>query len=333
MVKVALVINERTVTSIPLLIASWFEKSTKVNVEVIVISRHHSIMEKVKTLLSLRAYDVVHTNQNYSAFWVSVFLFYNLIKTRKIKALHTLHSNLSGFNFAQKVFFYVIVWPLRSGIIVNSYASLHSIGSSKVRAKTKVILHAVDFTNDVAVRTIGKGPLKLIMASRLVAIKNHYVVLRAMTILEKMDVDCNLTICGKGLQKDAILGFIKQHKLEGRVVLAGELSRNEVLHHMTKSHFMITSSFSEGFGVATIEGMSRGCLPICSDIPVNREIVGMDSVFFDPNSPYDLAMTIKYFLDNTHIYDRKASDLAGLCRKFSKLSCIESYEKLYVSLG
>ncbi len=333
MVRVAIIINERTVTSIPIMIASWFEKSEKLQIDVIEISREFSLAKKVKILCSLQNYDAIHTNQNYSALWVSCFCAFCSITARKTTTIHTLHTNFYAFNLLQKVFFCVLVYPFRKVIVVNSNSTLSSIPFSKIQSEAVIIPHAVDKPIYSVERDINKRPVKLLLVGRLVPVKNFNIVLQALPFFKQMNVDVSLTICGKGPVKKDLVKLVEDYELEKNVVFTGELPRKSVESLMRQHHFLIVPSHNEGFGVATIEAMFNGCLPICSDIAINNEVVGLNEVFFDQHSSRDLFETIKYFLDNPSKYNKQLLNLVEVAQKYKKSACVESYEKLYKIAG
>ena len=333
MIRVAIIINERTVTSIPMMVASWFEKNENFKVDVIEISRECSLAKKVKTLHSLQNYDVIHTNQNYSAMWVSLFYIFCLITDKKTTLIHTLHTNFHAFNRLQKAFFCVLVYFFRKVIVVNSFSTLHSIPFSKIRSEAVIIPHAVDKPVYNVARDINKRPVKLLLVGRLVPVKNYSIVLRALPLFKQMNVDVNLTICGKGPEKKRLVKLVEDYDLEKSVVFTGELPRKRIESLMKQHHFLMVPSHNEGFGVATIEAMFNGCLPICSDIAINNEVVGLEGIFFDQHSPRDLFETIKYFVDNPSKYDKTVLGLTKVTQKYKKSTCVESYEKLYKTAG
>lgn len=60
---------------------------------------------------------------------------------------------------------------------------------------------------------------------------------------------------------------------------------------------LVFPSRMEGFGLPALEAMSFGCPVVCSDIPVFHELLGDEAVYFDPQSPDDLAQKLKGVID------------------------------------
>ena len=57
----------------------------------------------------------------------------------------------------------------------------------------------------------------------------------------------------------------------------------------SRADFIISASEAEGFGLTPLEGMFFGCIPIVSNIPQHREIMGTNALYFDV---YEKSLTI-----------------------------------------
>lgn len=67
-----------------------------------------------------------------------------------------------------------------------------------------------------------------------------------------------------------------------------ELYRNAVA--------LIFPSFEEGFGIPLLEAVSVDLPVLCSDIPIFREIMGDQAIYFDPTSDVDFRAVLDRFL-------------------------------------
>ena len=52
-------------------------------------------------------------------------------------------------------------------------------------------------------------------------------------------------------------------------------------------------SLMEGFGLTALEPISYGKVPVVSDIPIFKEVLGEAALYFDPNDPKQMATTLK----------------------------------------
>src|SRR3972149_8659182 len=111
-----------------------------------------------------------------------------------------------------------------------------------------------------------------------------------------------LKIIGDGSLKKDIEEFIIKHKLEN-VKICGYLPWEEVIENIKNSMFLFfTSECYETFGKPVIEAFACGKPIIASRLGVMEEIVedGKTGLFFEPGNPDDLALKIKWMLDNTN---------------------------------
>jgi glycosyltransferase involved in cell wall biosynthesis len=123
-----------------------------------------------------------------------------------------------------------------------------------------------------------------------------------------------VTVLSDEPYKNAILCVKAFRKLEGRsnILIVGRMDapkyvgdegapnihftgfisdrlKNELI---ANSAGLIFPSFYEGFGIPVLEGALQGVPVLCSSINVFREIVGDNSLYFDPNSEDDLVARV-----------------------------------------
>lgn len=110
----------------------------------------------------------------------------------------------------------------------------------------------------------------VLSVSRLVPIKNHLTTLRAFE-RGRSDGD-NLLFVGEGTEREALESEIAARDLDGKVRLAGLLSREQVYQRMAASDIYVSASFGEGLPIAVLEAMVARCPVVLSDIDPHREI-------------------------------------------------------------
>ena len=106
-----------------------------------------------------------------------------------------------------------------------------------------------------------------------------------------------------GLERDVrFLGWVSAAELEGLYAAArcGALP-----------------TLAEGFGLPVLEAMARGVPVACSDIPVLREVAGVDALFFNPRSEGDIADAILRLLRDGSLADRLRAAGPGRAAHFS----------------
>lgn len=110
--------------------------------------------------------------------------------------------------------------------------------------------------------------LNLVTAGRLHEQKNHQVLFEAVRRQPKL----RLIIAGEGHLRPVYEAYIRQHQLEKRLILLGEIPPAEVTEFISKGDIFVFPSQTEAFGFSLIEAMSIGLPVITSDIESMKEI-------------------------------------------------------------
>ncbi len=122
-------------------------------------------------------------------------------------------------------------------------------------------------------RRIQDGPIGLLFMGRLdPLVKGIFDLVPIMNNLKRLRVPFKLTIAG-GWHKE-LESRIKKHQLESFVSWAGTIPHEECFKLASQNEIFLMTSRKESFGMATIEAMSMGCVPLAYDIPTgSREII------------------------------------------------------------
>jgi glycosyltransferase involved in cell wall biosynthesis len=107
------------------------------------------------------------------------------------------------------------------------------------------------------------GPLTLISVSVLFEGKGIQYSLRALAGL-KLAGHSNWTyiVIGSGPYEHALRNLVGELELDSQVMFAGQLTNGEVLRALSRCHVFLLPSYFEAFGVAHLEAMAMGCVPI-----------------------------------------------------------------------
>ena len=216
----------------------------------------------------------------------------------KIPIICTSHG-LTGLNsniqldylkeFENFLFNYLILYE-KTLIVAVSYgikSSLqfqYQIPSSKIR----VIPNGVDFAQ-FSQRSASKKELRhkyslpenktiLLQVGTLSKLKNHIAILNAIANMDDSDKAKLLyLIVGDGSEKENILKFIIDNKIENNVILFGYVPPGKKLIELYQlSDFFILPSTSEGFPLVFLEALASG-LPIITFM----DIEGVQDIYTD----------------------------------------------------
>jgi glycosyltransferase involved in cell wall biosynthesis len=103
-------------------------------------------------------------------------------------------------------------------------------------------------------------------------------------------VDAELTVIGRVVDEayaGRVRRSIREHSLEDRVEMAGELADEALAARLRSSHVLAVPSRYEGFGIVYLEGMSFGLPAIASRAGGATDVVtdGETGVLVDPDDP------------------------------------------------
>jgi len=173
-----------------------------------------------------------------------------------------------------------------------------------------------------------KKCLKIINIARLTNQKDHLTLLKGIKLASK-EVKLKLLIIGKGEEKNKIVNFINENKLNDKVKLLGYIKNP--LPYIRRSDIFILSSKYEGLPNVLIEAQSQKKIIIASDCPTGpSEILlkGKLGFLFKTEDYNDLFQTIKYVSQNLKIAKKKAALGFKLLRRFDYNTNCEKYYNL-----
>ena len=124
--------------------------------------------------------------------------------------------------------------------------------------------------------------------------KNHALLLDVWEGLPEENRP-HLHIVGHRGWADAdLLARLDTHPLRDVAIFEySGLTDGQVMTLLTGAHGLLFPTLAEGFGYPAAEAARLNVLPICSDLPVLREILGDCGVYLDPLNAYSWMETIK----------------------------------------
>ena len=115
-------------------------------------------------------------------------------------------------------------------------------------------------------------PLRIIAIGRLVEVKNHRMLLEALSEVKSKGTRVRLDIIGEGPLRPLLQSEIHRLHLDEEVRLLG--FRSDVRERLAKGHLFVLPSHSEGCSISLIEAMAAGVLPLVSRAEGNLEVLG-----------------------------------------------------------
>ncbi|MFT3949708.1 MAG: glycosyltransferase family 4 protein [Agriterribacter sp.] len=100
---------------------------------------------------------------------------------------------------------------------------------------------------------------EILFIGRLVTSKGPHIMLAALAPLLQERNDVRIRVIGDGIMKEELLKMAIQLKIEGKVLLSGWLSKNEIDKAIGKCYIVVFPSiYPEAFGIVGIEAMMQG---------------------------------------------------------------------------
>lgn len=283
--------------------------------------------ENIPNFLNLYKVKNIHDNKIFSSKFEKLKFHFNLLKEYKnlfknadiVHIVGDLHDVI--LIVLLKMFFnYKIVLSLHGGVTTKqSYKILAIIfyhfvdklymTSQKVsnqlyyinNSKKIIITSGINY-NKIPKKTIVDFNYKLISVGRLHKVKSYDDLIRSLQYLDKK---YTLTIIGDGPEYEKLVSLAKDLRLESRVFLLGEKTREEIYKLLIEHDIFVLSSIKlkgqeEGTPTAMMEAMGAG-LPI-----VSTDTGGVTNLLQEypeecivpQKSPEKLANAIKFVAEN-----------------------------------
>lgn len=125
--------------------------------------------------------------------------------------------------------------------------------------------------------------------------KNHEIVLKALERCVLIDSSIKVVLTGKPYDNQGlphmkrIRRLLELPSIKNNVVLTGLMDRSEQIALMQGARAVIQPSLFEGWSTVCEDAMSLGVPLVLSDLKVNKEQVGDNGIFFNPNQHLELS--------------------------------------------
>jgi glycosyltransferase involved in cell wall biosynthesis len=174
------------------------------------------------------------------------------------------------------------------------------------------------------------GQPLFVTAGRLVPIKDHETLLRALALYRRHH-DGRLLILGAGPLRDSLVSLADGLGLRGAVDFLG--FRENPLPYIRRADAFVLSSYAEGFGNVLVEAMGCGTPVIatnCEHGPAEILDDGLYGVLVEPRNPQSLADAMSRVSDLSKLFP--AALLKSRAAAFTTTACTSAYLRLLHSV-
>ncbi len=180
-----------------------------------------------------------------------------------------------------------------------------------------------------------KKPNTFLFVGRFSRNKRVERLLEAFSLL--MDMDLTLTIAGTDWE-GLLQGYLRKNALlsaDNRVRYVADPSRERLRELYAEAEFFVSASSHEGFGIALVEAMASGCIPIVQDNEGFSSILGDSGagVLLDFSDARQAARAIRSLMDWGTMRKRHLQRLAvRRAKSFSWEGRVDEIERIYFSV-
>jgi glycosyltransferase involved in cell wall biosynthesis len=223
---------------------------------------------------------------------------------------------------------------------VSSLAHVHvaiSQGLAQYLAETEgfreedfEIVHYGIASSEGVTPYVGAEP-RLVCVGRLIPIKGHVVLLRALALARERVPEVTLDVAGRGPLAPALKGYARELGLDDAVRFVGFVSPVEAAFENAAA--VVVPSLGEGFGMVALEAMERGRPVIASAVGGLPEIVadGETGLVVPPADVDALAeATVSLAGDLPRAAAMGRAGRIRALEQFTPERCVERIEELYV---
>jgi glycosyltransferase involved in cell wall biosynthesis len=173
---------------------------------------------------------------------------------------------------------------------------------------------------------------RLLFVGRLIGTKNEAALLKAFSIIRKIDQTVNLTIIGDGSWRPALERAVKKLGIEGAVRMISSVNHADIVDHYRSADVFVFPSFAEGLPKVLLEAMAVGCAIVASNVDGNNELItnNHNGFLVDPNDYEAMADKILYLLKNPSTAVELGKNAQNTVRQaFSWVAVAERYMQGY----
>ena len=153
-----------------------------------------------------------------------------------------------------------------------------------------------------------------------------------MLRIKKNNINVSLTLLGldrkKNLLNSDLYKLINKVNLKFKdlIIIKNFKKHKNLINIYPKFDLQVYPSKCEAFGLIILETIASSLPIICSNYPVYKEILQRNTIYFDPDNPYDIANSIKFYIVNFKTKFRNTKNLFKIAKKFNwKTSSNETF--------
>lgn len=171
-----------------------------------------------------------------------------------------------------------------------------------------------------------KEPYTVMFLGQIRPYKGLPVLLKAFQEMQ----GARLWIVGDGHQAQASRLLAERLGLQD-VTFWGQLPDHEMIARLQQAHVLVLPSVTrlEAFGLALLEGMAAGCVPVASHLPGVADVVGNEGFTFSPGDAQALHQILLRLRDDAVLRQHHANLAQARARLYPWRRVVFGYERIF----
>lgn len=284
-------------------------------------------------------YDLIHLHS--TDFFLDYFAWTKPIHRKPlVLSSHGLFFHTPFARTLKRVYFHTVTRiNLRqvSAIICVSQHDFQLLSQVAPVEKLCLIPNGIEYEKLSTLGTNNRDRDLLIGVGRLATNKRYDRVLRAFSRVVKRRPTARLVIIGPdqghivSLQELCVeLGIAKQVEFLGRI------PEDELLNYLSRANVWLSASSYEAFGIALLEAMTAGCIPVVHPLPSFKQLLGggEGGFYADFERPDQASQVILQALSlSPQERENKAASARATASRFSWSAIAERTQRVYATVA
>uniref|UniRef100_A0A182PB25 tRNA-queuosine alpha-mannosyltransferase n=1 Tax=Anopheles epiroticus TaxID=199890 RepID=A0A182PB25_9DIPT len=182
----------------------------------------------------------------------------------------------------------------------------------KIASKCEVLYYPVEFgklvTRDVYNEKKEASSLHIIWPHRWEHDKNPEQLVEILIALQEKGVSYRVSILGERFETIPSCFETLEERLQGKVIHFGPLPREEYLRTLAQGDVVLSTALHEFYGVAMLEAVFSGCVPLAPNRLVYPELYPKDKLF---NTTAQAVKQLYNWCRNRTLFDKHRDDFFG----------------------